>query len=268
MRSRNSFGLIASILLLGGSAILVDGQATEPQEWGSLKGQVVWAEKVIPTNPPIPGVPPGPCRAKGPILKNNLVIDPKSRGVRWVLVWLADPKDATNVKFSPPIHPALANPPDAKIDTPCCEYQPRMVGRWGKQKLIVENTGVVAHAFLIASIGKGPNENALVPPKGRATVEGFVPKLLPTPYSCGVHRWMKGYIGSFAHPYFAVTDADGKFEIKNAPTGKFQLVVWHEETGFLTQPELRNRRIRGKVIEIEGDRVTEVGKIGMKQVED
>ena len=40
--------------------------------------------------------------------------------------------------------------------------------------------------------------------------------------------WMNGYVWTFDHPYAATTDADGKFEIKNAPAGKWRLVVWHE----------------------------------------
>jgi hypothetical protein len=30
------------------------------------------------------------------------------------------------------------------------------------------------------------------------------------------------------NPYFALTSDDGKFEIKNVPPGKYQLVAWHE----------------------------------------
>ena len=32
----------------------------------------------------------------------------------------------------------------------------------------------------------------------------------------------------FDHPYFAVTDAEGKFEIKNAPAGKWRIMYRHE----------------------------------------
>jgi hypothetical protein len=39
--------------------------------------------------------------------------------------------------------------------------------------------------------------------------------------------WVNGNIAVFAHPYFAVTDADGAFEIKDAPAGKYRLVVWN-----------------------------------------
>jgi hypothetical protein len=43
---------------------------------------------------------------------------------------------------------------------------------------------------------------------------------------------MDGYVRVFDHPYFAVTDADGKFEIKNAPVGKYRIVYWHEAVGL------------------------------------
>jgi len=38
----------------------------------------------------------------------------------------------------------------------------------------------------------------------------------------------------FNHPYFAVTNEKGEFEIKNAPAGNFNLVVWQEEAGWVT----------------------------------
>ena len=43
----------------------------------------------------------------------------------------------------------------------------------------------------------------------------------------------------FDHPYFAVTDAKGYFEIKNAPAGTQKVVVWQEavdKNGFVTAP--------------------------------
>jgi hypothetical protein len=35
---------------------------------------------------------------------------------------------------------------------------------------------------------------------------------------------MTGYVRIFEHPYYAVTDENGNFEIKNAPVGKFRIV--------------------------------------------
>ena len=36
------------------------------------------------------------------------------------------------------------------------------------------------------------------------------------PFKCDVHGWMNAYVGVLDHPFFAVTDADGTFEIKGA----------------------------------------------------
>ena len=36
------------------------------------------------------------------------------------------------------------------------------------------------------------------------------------------------------HPYFAVTDEKGNFEIKNVPAGTQKVVVWQEAVGPVT----------------------------------
>ena len=38
----------------------------------------------------------------------------------------------------------------------------------------------------------------------------------------------------FDHPFFAVTEADGSFEIKGVPAGDPDLIVWQEKVGFVT----------------------------------
>ena len=50
----------------------------------------------------------------------------------------------------------------------------------------------------------------------------------PGELTCDIHPWMKAYWMVLDNPYFAVTDAQGNFEIKNAPAGTQKVVVWQE----------------------------------------
>jgi plastocyanin len=52
---------------------------------------------------------------------------------------------------------------------------------------------------------------------------------------CNVHPEMSGYVVIVPTPYFAVTDKDGNFEIKNIPAGKYTLKTWSEDGKPTTQ---------------------------------
>lgn len=52
---------------------------------------------------------------------------------------------------------------------------------------------------------------------------------------CNVHPEMSGYVVVVPTPYFAVTDKDGNFEIKNVPPGKYTLKTWSEDGKPTTQ---------------------------------
>ena len=52
---------------------------------------------------------------------------------------------------------------------------------------------------------------------------------------CNVHPEMSGYVVVVPTPYFAVTDKDGNFEIKDIPAGKYTLKTWSEEGKPTTQ---------------------------------
>lgn len=45
---------------------------------------------------------------------------------------------------------------------------------------------------------------------------------------CNVHAEMSAYVIVLQNPYFAVTDKQGKFTIRNVPPGRHRLTFWHE----------------------------------------
>jgi plastocyanin len=52
---------------------------------------------------------------------------------------------------------------------------------------------------------------------------------------CDIHSHMSAYILVFAHRFFAVTDASGRYTITGIPPGSYTLALWHEG-------EVRERR--------------------------
>jgi len=46
---------------------------------------------------------------------------------------------------------------------------------------------------------------------------------------CNVHPEMSGYVVVVATPYFAVTNKEGEYEIKNVPDGHYTLKTWSED---------------------------------------
>src|SRR5205085_266527 len=45
---------------------------------------------------------------------------------------------------------------------------------------------------------------------------------------CEIHSHMSAFILVFSHRYFAVTTADGRYQISRVPPGRYTLVAWNE----------------------------------------
>lgn len=55
------------------------------------------------------------------------------------------------------------------------------------------------------------------------------------PLLCNVHPEMSGYVVVVPTPYFAVTNHEGEFEIKDVPAGHYTVKTWSEEGKPATQ---------------------------------
>ena len=45
---------------------------------------------------------------------------------------------------------------------------------------------------------------------------------------CDIHSHMNAFILVFSHPFFAMTDADGRYRIDNVPPGTYNVIAWNE----------------------------------------
>lgn len=50
-----------------------------------------------------------------------------------------------------------------------------------------------------------------------------------------LHPWVRAWLAVSAHPFVAVTDADGDYRFDSVPPGSYTLVVWQEKLGARTR---------------------------------
>jgi plastocyanin len=207
--------------------------AAQAGDWGNVKGQVLWGGGAVPQREKINVTKDAPaCLKNGDLYSDKIVVNPKNKGVRWVLVWLTD---AESPNKALPVHPSLKTIKDKVVvmDQPCCMFEPHVVGLREGQTMEFKNSAGIAHNVKVDGGAKGPNINPILPAGGSVKVQDIEARKVPIPVSCSIHPWMKAYVAVFKGPYFAVTDENGHFEIKNAPAGKFRLMAWQEEQGWV-----------------------------------
>ena len=51
---------------------------------------------------------------------------------------------------------------------------------------------------------------------------------------CDIHSHMNAFILVFSHPFFAITDVEGRYRIDNVPPGTYNVIAWNE--GLFSEP--------------------------------
>jgi len=51
---------------------------------------------------------------------------------------------------------------------------------------------------------------------------------------CDIHSHMNAFILVFSHPFFSLSDTDGRYRIDNVPPGTYSLIAWNE--GVSSEP--------------------------------
>jgi len=124
------------------------------------------------------------------------------------------------------------------LDQKHCLYSPQILAVQTGQKLLVRNSDAAPVAMHNVHINPtvDANKDANADKLNAAQMAG-APDLTYTfpaaenfeKFQCDVHSWMFAWVTIVDNPYFAITDKDGKFTIKNVPAGKYTVSALHRK---------------------------------------
>ena len=135
------------------------------------------------------------------------------------------------------VHPDLARPKatDRTVAAVGGQFAPRVLAVRAGDRVVFQNqltvpTNLHYNSFVADEF------NVLIGRDMSHTTKPLAAGRAPDHYESNIYPWMGGYVWAFDHPYFAVTDADGRFELPNVPAGTWRLVAWHEVVGWAGGP--------------------------------
>lgn len=208
-------------------AVLFGPQSAWSQ-WGTVKGEV----KVAGIVPRLPSLVNNGDKVKdaevcsaNAIPDESIVVDPGSNGLANVAVYLVTKPDK--------IHPDLVKSKKDEIVVRAmgCQYIPHFAIVRTDQAIRVTSPDPIAHiAHVFARFNRfeslivTPDDDVKRPKK---------PEKLPVRMTCDIHPWMVAYLLIVDHPYAAVTNSKGEFEIADLPEGEHEFHIWHESIGFV-----------------------------------
>jgi len=217
--------ITALILLLCGIALAQnDYQVISVSNPGTIVGTVKWSG-------------PQPRAAMFPINKDAEVCDPDSHkkrdlerlvigpdgGVANTIVYL---KNVTRGK-------AMDIPENRRfLDQKHCRYEPHILLVPQTTLLQMKSSDPVLHTIHMDGAAAF---NLPFPFQNRIITRSMDNSGVVNLRCNGGHVWMNAEMFVIPHPYYAVTDETGRFELTGVPPGRYELVAWHEGWGVLKQ---------------------------------
>jgi len=214
---------------LGSGAAAAGGAAKElpdPTGWATIKGRFRLSSPV--SLPPIVTTKDqNICGATSP----NLAIDlGPDNSLKWVLIYLSTPLPSLEEPWVHPDYAATANA-TVEFDQKKCIFLSHVFGMRSTQKLNVLNSDTVGHNTAIKAFGY----DTIIPAGSANSGATVKPLKEPAPTSCAIHPWMSAFIMATPHPYLAVTNENGEFEIKNVPAGvDLEFRIWQEQVKYVS----------------------------------
>ncbi|HYV36564.1 MAG TPA: hypothetical protein VE988_12705 [Gemmataceae bacterium] len=252
--------------LLTFTALISPAKAQPNQQWGTIKGQIVWGGKAMPAAELI-DIPKGMVQAvvKNPnfnavanqLKSDALIVNPQGKGIKNVFVCVLE---QPGKKLA--IHPKLQAVPKSPVVVKNSNglFEPRIAVVREGQALEFQNNGIFNLTVMVqGDPGINPPVAHAIPAAAKAQLNLKAQKL-PLAMTRAVHAWMQGRIHVVAHPYAVLTDDNGNFEIKDVPAGGQKLFIYHETIGYRLGAKGRN----GEDVNIPAGGAKNLGALNMR----
>ncbi len=204
---------------------------------GSIEGVVEYAGATVPTDPVLTLSSDTEYCGKSMPAKKYLI---KNRKIQNVVVYIVGIKVGKALPAEPILETNLK-----------CEFVPHIAVGFKGKKIIMKSEDPVLHTFDVhASIGGKELYHVALPEKGSSATKTLAKAGL-LKLSCYVHPWQIAYVYIFNHPYAVITDEEGRFIIKDIPSGTYTVEAWHEELGTKQILEVKVESSKTKSIKFE-----------------
>jgi len=212
-----SFATVAIALAVPGLIFGQTYQVVNVTNGGTISGTVKWSG-------------PQPHIVSLPITKDPSICDPNNQKTRDLERIVIGPSGgvANTVVYLRNISSgkAMDLPPQRQfLDQHTCRYEPHILLVPVGGKLAMKSSDATLHTI---HMDGAASYNLPFPfPNQVITRDMQTPGVVNLKCNGG-HTWMNAEMLVVEHPYYAVTDENGKFELTDVPPGHYTLVAWHE----------------------------------------
>ena len=201
-------------------------------DYVTISGFVLWPGDIAIPPVKLVNARPALFPGFGPVPINDVLIEPKTRGIKNVIVWIRpDNMDRSATfplgKVNPELAAHLRVPDSHVIRIMDGNFEPRILAARAGDSLRFDNTAPVPININYSSDIEQFNVN-LRPGAEKKVARPLEAQRTVISIACNIHPWMQAKARVFDHPYYALTDEHGHFEIRDVPVGKWRIVYQHE----------------------------------------
>lgn len=218
MPLRHAFTTLALVILEAGAIL---GAGTVNGETADLSIRFVYADDSFRTATFKADRDVAFC-GRSPIVDERLIVEPDSRGIQNVVVYIDTRRGGTELAPQPPSNI------EHVLTTESCRFAPHVIIARAGDSIRHRNPDEVGHNLNFSFFNN--NQRSFTLPIGQTTaVELKQTEPAPIPIECNIHPWMKAYAVVLDHPFAAVSDRDGRLTIRGMPANQpLRFRVFHE----------------------------------------